>query len=229
MSPVARIHQSSSVSYDALTTESLQSHPQLNCQIPELTFYLVPPIPTPKPLEERDGWSFVTLTVTKPFSTYTTTILLGDTFPTSSYITPVTTPDSQPQPVQQPITPGIATGTIVGIVVGCTLGFLLLVGVFYIYLLRAKQYRRRKGRSRSRSKSRSSSGAGGSGSVGGRLLLFLRVIDDADYDQKGLLNHLLSLDLVHSLLHLSSRVLNTQACISNCIVWNGCIFRGELN
>jgi hypothetical protein len=120
-----------------------------------------PPHPTNWPIRDRAGEpDLITLSITSPFTTYTTTIELGNSFPTS--FIPDPSPQAAVQAPQKPSTPGISTGTIVGIVVGCSLGFLLLIGVFYVYLLRARQYRLQKKR-RGRSKSRSSSGRSGGG------------------------------------------------------------------
>jgi hypothetical protein len=111
-------------------------------------------IPTrPVEINEKDsGYEYVTLTVTSPYTTYITTILLGDSFPTTNVesLQPTTyaVPSSSSNTKVQ--TPGIATGTIVGIVVGLIFGFLSLFGVFYVYLLRARQAKRRRQRRRSR-------------------------------------------------------------------------------
>jgi len=99
---------------------------------------------------------YVTLTITRDATTYITTIQLGDSFPTTSF------PNSNSQPASPPRTtaqhPGIPTGDIVGIIVGCIVGFGLLVGVFYVYLLRARQFRRVESRKRSRRGSESTQG-----------------------------------------------------------------------
>jgi hypothetical protein len=76
---------------------------------------LASPTPT-QPLEigEKDsGYEYVTLSVTLPYTTYTTTVLLGDSFPTSTtndlvpttYAVPSSSSDTKVQ------TPGIPTGT----------------------------------------------------------------------------------------------------------------------
>lgn len=109
------------------------------------------PVPThPSDINEKDsGYEYVTLSVTLPYTTYITTILLGDSFPTTSLVpTTYAVPTSSSNVKVQ--TPGIATGTIVGIVVGLIVGFLALFGVFYVYLLRARQAKRRRRRRRSR-------------------------------------------------------------------------------
>jgi hypothetical protein len=113
-------------------------------------------------IEPRDGSGqsyYITLTVTSSTETYLTTLLLGDSFPTSieSNPTPDPTPTPQPQsalatpsPVQHP---GISTGAIAGIIVGVLAGLSLLVGAFYVYLVRSKILR--KGRRRRGGKRRS--------------------------------------------------------------------------
>ncbi|KAG4421009.1 hypothetical protein IFR04_005878 [Cadophora malorum] len=106
-------------------------------------------------IEERQDSRYVTLTITGSSGTYVTLVELGDTTIATSY------PVSQTTARSRIPNPGIPTGTIVGIVVGISLGVLALVGVFYVYLLRArhlKQIRRRRRRAR-----RKSSGSGGPG------------------------------------------------------------------
>ncbi|RDL39611.1 uncharacterized protein BP5553_03951 [Venustampulla echinocandica] len=109
--------------------------------------------------------SYVVLSVTRPTTTYTTIVPLGNSFPTDA-----SSSASPPETTAQ--TPGIPTSSIVGIIVGCILAFGMLAGVFYVYALRAKRHRfmqRRGGSSRkttstgtrSRRSRRSSSGAGG--------------------------------------------------------------------
>ncbi|KAK0125644.1 hypothetical protein ONS96_009479 [Cadophora gregata f. sp. sojae] len=105
-------------------------------------------------IEERDGTRYITLTVTRSSGTYVTLVELGDTtLPTSYQVTQSQTTTSRiPDP-------GIPTGTIVGIVVGISLGVLALVGVFYVYLLRARHLKRiRRRRKRARRASASSGG-----------------------------------------------------------------------
>jgi hypothetical protein len=109
---------------------------------------LSPLQPTPHAnVNAKDAAAYVTLTITRQATTYITIIQLGDSFPT-------TFPNSNLQPTSPPKTtvqhPGIPTGDIVGIIVGCIVGFGLLVGVFYVYLLRARQFRRAESRKRSR-------------------------------------------------------------------------------
>ncbi|KAG4439918.1 hypothetical protein IFR05_004593 [Cadophora sp. M221] len=106
-------------------------------------------------IEERDGTEYITLTITRSTGTYVTLVELGDpSFPTAYSAT-------QASPKRRVQNPGIPTGTIVGIVVGIFGGVMLLMGVFYVYLLRArhlKLVRRRRRRAR-----RASSTSGGSG------------------------------------------------------------------
>jgi hypothetical protein len=88
---------------------------------------------------------YVTLTVTLPSEEiYTTTILLGDSFPTAALPT---------DPVQQSVdqatlTPAAAQnpsnngGNIAGIVIGVLGSIAVLAGIYYVYLLRARQLRK---------------------------------------------------------------------------------------
>jgi hypothetical protein len=116
------------------------------------------PFPTSPPLIKRQG-HYITLTITRDYTTYTTTILLGNTFPSSPQIT--TSPSVQTSQLSHPGTPGVPTSTIAGIVVGSIAGFLLLVAIFYVYVLRSRQIRRKsKKRGRSRSSKSSSHGGG---------------------------------------------------------------------
>ncbi|KAH9211344.1 hypothetical protein DL95DRAFT_448272 [Leptodontidium sp. 2 PMI_412] len=106
-------------------------------------------------IEERDGTEYITLTITGSSGTYATLVELGDpSFPTAYSATQAT-------PKRRVQNPGVPTGTIVGIVVGIFGGVMLLMGVFYVYLLRArhlKRVRRRRRRAR-----RASAGSGGPG------------------------------------------------------------------
>ncbi|KAH7342538.1 hypothetical protein BKA65DRAFT_293558 [Rhexocercosporidium sp. MPI-PUGE-AT-0058] len=106
-------------------------------------------------IEERDVTQYVTLTITRDSGTYMTLVELGDpSFPTAYSATQI----SSKRRIQNP---GIPTGTIVGIVVGIFGGVMLLVGVFYVYLLRARHLKRiRRRRRRARRASASSAGAG---------------------------------------------------------------------
>lgn len=76
---------------------------------------VAPPTPTqPLDINKKDtGYEYVTMSVTLPYTTYTTAILLGDSFPTSAtnnlvpttYAVPTTSSNTKVQ------NPGIATGT----------------------------------------------------------------------------------------------------------------------
>jgi hypothetical protein len=114
------------------------------------------PDPNDIELEPRDGGYYITLTVTTQTGTYITSLLLGDSFPTSS---PTSDPTPNPIPTPEPQSavststptpsvqhPGISTGAIAGIIIGVLGGLSLLVGAFYIYLLRSKKYKKGKRR-----------------------------------------------------------------------------------
>ncbi|PMD46112.1 hypothetical protein L207DRAFT_523543 [Hyaloscypha variabilis F] len=103
-------------------------------------------VPTPAPVQERYAQQqYVTLTVTLPSEEiYTTTILLGDSFPTAALPT---------DPVQQSVdqatlTPAAAQnpsnngGNVAGIVIGVLGSIAVLAGIYYVYLLRARQLRK---------------------------------------------------------------------------------------
>ena len=146
-----------------------------------------PPIPTLPLNINRQDFYYRTLSVTLPYTTYTTTIVLGDSFSTTNlqpttYAVPSSSTNAKVQ------TPGIATGTIVGIVIGLIAGFLALFAVFYVYLLRARQARRRRRRRRSR--------RGSSATAEGKLKISSRGADalDTNLDQVPL-HHLLQVDL----------------------------------
>lgn len=109
-------------------------------------------------LIKKDG-PYVTLTITKAYTTYATTILLGNTFPTSPE-TSNPTSQSSTTSQSQPASPGIPTSSITGIVVGCIAGLLLLIGVFYIYEIRASKLRAARKKRGSRGSSRSNRGRG---------------------------------------------------------------------
>lgn len=102
--------------------------------------------PTPAVLLDRYAnpqQNYVTLTITLPNEIYTTTILLGDTFPTSA-----TTTDPVQQSASSPTLSSAAvqnadssnSGYIAGIIIGILGGLAVLAGVFYVYTLRARQY-----------------------------------------------------------------------------------------
>ena len=109
-----------------------------------------PPSPTVHAIGERQP-DYITLSVTRPYTTFTTLILLGDSFPS-----PTTDPPSDPEPTSTsspgPVTPGISTGTIVGIVIGSLLGFGLVVLIYYVSLKRARAARKRRKRRRRKGK-----------------------------------------------------------------------------
>ncbi|KAH8668148.1 hypothetical protein BGZ60DRAFT_528485 [Tricladium varicosporioides] len=112
---------------------------------------------------------YITLSITRPTTTYTSLVLLGDSYPltTPTDLSDLSDPSNPSLTIPKTIAqhPGIPTSSIVGIVVGVVLVFLSLAGVFYVYILRARQYKRRMRRkslssgSRSR-RSRRSSAAG---------------------------------------------------------------------
>ena len=133
----------------------LQIH-QLGSPTPQLT---LSSLQTIQPITARSPQAhYVFLTITSLSTTYTTTILLGNTFTTFS-----SAPQSAAPKVLVPEVPGIPTGTIVGIVVGCVVGFVALGVLFYGYVWRVKYHRARRRRCRGRSKSRSTgSSSGGS-------------------------------------------------------------------
>lgn len=122
---------------------------------------LQPTLITALPAKEASPY-YITLSITRVTTTYTTLVQLGDSFPT----TYATKSSSTLPPKSTAQHPGIPTGNIVGIIVGCIAGFGLLVGVFYVYLLRARQFRRVQRRRRSRrgsastGRSRSTAGPG---------------------------------------------------------------------
>ncbi len=102
--------------------------------------------PTPAALLDRYAspqQTYVTLTITLSSEIYTTTILLGDTFPTSAAPTdPVqqsaSSPTLSPAAVQNADSSN--SGYIAGIIIGVLGGLAVLAGVFYVYTLRARQY-----------------------------------------------------------------------------------------
>lgn len=83
---------------------------------------------------------YITLSITRPTTTYTSLVLLGGSYPLTTPTSPSDPSQTIPGAVVQH--PGIPTSSIVGIVVGVVLVFLSLAGVFYVYTLRARQYRR---------------------------------------------------------------------------------------
>jgi hypothetical protein len=109
-------------------------------------------------LEPRDGGSsyYITLTVTAQSGTYITSVLLEDSFPTSTTDpiptaepqSAVSTSPSTPSPSTTVQHPGISSGAIAGIIIGILGGLSLLVGAFYVYLLRSRKYKKGKRRKR---------------------------------------------------------------------------------
>ncbi|TVY85499.1 hypothetical protein LSUE1_G000223 [Lachnellula suecica] len=120
------------------------------------------PIPTATIHAKEASPYYVTLSVTRATTTYTSIIQLGNSFPTTN---PAVT-HSTPSPKSTAQNPGIPTSNIVGIIVGVISGFGILAGVFYVYSLRARQFQRVQQRKRSRrgststGRSRSTAGAG---------------------------------------------------------------------
>jgi hypothetical protein len=101
--------------------------------------------PTPVALQGRspDPQYYVTLTITLPTEIYTTTILLGDTFPTPLPTAPVQ--QSASQPTLAPAAaqnPNSTPGNVAGIVIGVLGSIAVLAGIYYVWLLRARQLRR---------------------------------------------------------------------------------------
>ncbi|CAG8973887.1 hypothetical protein HYALB_00003665 [Hymenoscyphus albidus] len=87
---------------------------------------------------------YVTLALTRPQTTLISLIVLDNTLPT-----PTSTSTSSPSPKPLASHSRISTPTIVGIVFGVTLSVLVLLGVLYVYILRARQFARtQKGGSR---------------------------------------------------------------------------------
>lgn len=102
--------------------------------------------PTPAALLNRnpEPQYYVTLTITLPYEVYTTTVLLGDNFPTPP---PPTIPvqQSASQPTLTPATaqnPSSTGGNVAGIVIGVLGSLAVLAGIYYVFLLRARQLRR---------------------------------------------------------------------------------------
>ncbi|KAH8600524.1 hypothetical protein B0O99DRAFT_590187 [Bisporella sp. PMI_857] len=120
--------------------------------------------PTPTPnlphiassIDPRDEPDYLTLPLSSISGTQTTVVLLGSTLPTS------TTPPLSYQTVapQKVYIPGVSAQNLAGIIAGCVAGFFLLMGVLYVYLLRARQraWKRKQRRKKKRKKGRSRSG-----------------------------------------------------------------------
>jgi len=107
-----------------------------------------PPIPTSPSIadvSDRQESEFITLLITYPTSTFTTFILLGNpASSTQTLVAPTTysvSSDTYPA-INNDANPGLSAGTLAGIVVGCIGSFILLLGVGYVYLLRARQGKR---------------------------------------------------------------------------------------
>ncbi|KAE8441172.1 hypothetical protein EG329_005801 [Mollisiaceae sp. DMI_Dod_QoI] len=103
----------------------------------------------------------ITVTSANGVGTYVSTVLLGDSYPTTrNDLGDGNNGGSNPHP-------GISTGSIVGISVGLALGFLALLGVCYVYYLRSRQTRRLRHR-RGRRKAKVVVARGGGGGGGGK-------------------------------------------------------------
>lgn len=93
--------------------------------------------------------TYITLTISLPRTTYATVVLLGDSFP-STFLTPDPSPSPSlivsPPAVQrkQRAAGEVSDSPNVGIVIGCVAGLGLLLGVVYVWILRARQSRRRR-------------------------------------------------------------------------------------
>jgi len=98
--------------------------------------------PSPAVLQERNPQQqYVTLTITLPSDQiYTTTILLGDSVPTAPIPTnPIQQSAAQPTlSVANPKNPN-SGGSVAGIVIGVLGSVAVLAGIYYVYLLRARQ------------------------------------------------------------------------------------------
>ncbi|CZR56919.1 uncharacterized protein PAC_06808 [Phialocephala subalpina] len=93
-------------------------------------------------LEQKDS-PYVVITVTNGAGIHITTVLLGDSYPTTFSKTAIGGGSGSSHP-------GISTGSIVGIAVGLSLGFLAFFAVMYIYFLRFRQARRLRRKRRRR-------------------------------------------------------------------------------
>jgi len=98
--------------------------------------------PTPGAVQRRSPQQeYVTLTITLPSEeVYTTTILLGDSIPTAALPTdPIQQTATQPTlTAAAPQNPS-SGGNIAGIVIGVLGSVCVLAGIYYVYLLRARQ------------------------------------------------------------------------------------------
>lgn len=101
--------------------------------------------PTPAAVQERSPQQeYITLTITLPSEeVYTTTILLGDSLPTAALPTdPVQQSASQPTLTAGASQNPNSGGNIAGIVIGVLGSVAVLAGIYYVYLLRARQLRK---------------------------------------------------------------------------------------
>jgi hypothetical protein len=101
--------------------------------------------PTPAVLLNRKASPqyYITLTITDPAAvTYTTTILLGDDYPGPSTTDPVQqSASTQTLTAAAPKSPGLSSGSVAGIIIGVLGGLAVLAGVFYVWMLRARQWK----------------------------------------------------------------------------------------
>lgn len=128
------------------------------------------PLVTASPVlrQKLDGNPYyITLTVENPTTTYTTTVLLGDSYPASVFILSVfSLPEFNVKLTPLPVAskpavvskPGLTTADIIGIVIGVVGGVSVLIGVMYVYFLRLRMLGRTKVRRRRRNKGSSHSG-----------------------------------------------------------------------
>ena len=98
--------------------------------------------------------AYITLPVSLPSSTFATIVLLGDSFPTSLYVSPSPFPNSQLSTGEKEESPAESpsSNSTVGIVIGCIAAFALLLGVGYVWFLRGKPRKRRKKRGNGKKK-----------------------------------------------------------------------------
>ena len=101
--------------------------------------------PTPAAVQERyPQQQYITLTITLPTEeVYTTTILLGDSVPTAPLPTnPVQQSAAQPTLSAAASQNPNSGGNVAGIVIGVLGSVAVLAGIYYVYLLRARQLRK---------------------------------------------------------------------------------------
>src|SRR5882724_11544487 len=99
-------------------------------------------VPSPAALLKRkpEPQYYVTLTITLPYEVYTTTVLLGDNFPTPPPLT-IAVQQSASQPTHTPATVQNSNntgGNVAGFVIGVLGSLAVLAGIYYVYLLRAR-------------------------------------------------------------------------------------------